>query len=100
MSASHVGESETKVVRGDDVVRVRQRRDEMTEHERAGRTTMQQHERGCVGTPGLTIEETVTANRRVAVVDRRHGVRVGASGYIPRWLADPLVDAHRLGRLW
>ena len=68
-----VGEAEAEVIRRDDVVAARQLWNQVAEHERARREAVQQHDRGSVGRPGLPVEQALSVDGGVAVVDpRRH----------------------------
>src|SRR5690606_6722815 len=62
-----------EVVRGDDVVAVGQQRDEVAEHERAGRVAVQQDDRGRVGGAGLPVEDLVAVDCGGPVVYGVHG---------------------------
>lgn len=57
--------AEARVVRGDDVVPVRQRRDEVAEHLRAGRKTVEQQDRGGVLRPNLSIENVQSVDLHI-----------------------------------
>lgn len=64
--------AEAEVVRRDDVVVVGQKRDEFAEHERAGRKSVQQDDRGGIGGAGLAVEDLVTVDGGGPVVYRAH----------------------------
>ena len=67
-----VGEPEAEVVRGDHPVAIGQLRNQVAEHERAGGEPVQQHQNGSVGRAGLAVEELVSGDGGVPVVNLRH----------------------------
>ena len=64
--------AEAEEVRRDHPVPVGQFRDEVAEHERAGREAVQQDDDGSVGRARLPVEDFATGDGRVAVVNDRH----------------------------
>jgi hypothetical protein len=68
VGAGGVGQAEAEVVRGDHVVAVGQQRDQVAEHERAGREAVQQQEDGCVGRACLAVEQGAAVDGCVAVI--------------------------------
>jgi hypothetical protein len=66
------GQAEAQVIRGDHVIPVGQHWDQIAEHERAGRETMQQHHRRYAGRADLSVEQLLAAYVRVPVVDGMH----------------------------
>ena len=64
------------VVGGDDVVLVRQRRDQVAEHLRAGREAVEQQDRRGVLRPGLAVEDVQVADLHGLV---QHGGLLGGA---------------------
>ena len=75
-----VGQAEAQVVRGDHVVAVREQRNQVAEHERAGREAVQQHDGRSIGRARLPVEQLPSADGGVAVVNGGH--RCSLSGRI------------------
>ncbi|MCU1695000.1 MAG: hypothetical protein JWR34_1063 [Mycobacterium sp.] len=68
-----VGEAEAEVIRRNHVVVVGQLRNQIAEHERARRKAVQEHQRGGVGGTGLLVEQALSVDGDVPVVNlRRH----------------------------
>src|SRR5207247_9685750 len=66
------GQAVAQVVGGDRVVPVGQRRDQVAEHERAGREAVQQHHGRRAGRARLPVEQPPPLDSGVTVVDSRH----------------------------
>ena len=70
VDAGQLGVAEARVVRGDDVVAVGQRGDQVAVHVRAGGRAVQQDDGGRVRRPGLAVEDPAAGDLGVAVVCR------------------------------
>ncbi len=62
------------MVRRNHVIAIGQRGNQVAEHVRAGRESVQQYQRGRVRVAGLTEEQPVTGDRGVAMVDDWHEI--------------------------
>src|SRR6202034_2458476 len=95
-----VGEAEAEVIWGNDPVFVGQVRDEIAEHERAGREAVQEHDHRSVSRTGLPVEQLMSFDGCVPVVNVRHvftpWIRRPAYGPVSE---SPWRAWHRLGLL-
>ena len=69
-----VGKPEAEMVRCNHVVAVGECRNQIPEHVRAGRKSVQEHHRGCVGIARFTKEQPMTIDGGVAVMNSRHEI--------------------------
>ena len=67
-----VGQAEAQMVRSDHVIPVGQQRDQVAEHERASRESVQQHQGRSAGRARFPVEQLMAVDVGVSVVDGLH----------------------------